>query len=77
MARKGRKLDPETEFKHFISSMEEFLHRGQYPSLTILLEGILNYLLRRKGSSISRRTLRTMQMTLIKEHSQPTSVSFI
>lgn len=48
MARRGRKLDPETEFKHFISSMEDFLHRGQYPSFTILLEGILNYLMQKE-----------------------------
>lgn len=42
MAGRGRKLDPEKELKKFISSVEEFLHRGQYPCLTILLEGILN-----------------------------------
>lgn len=48
MARGGRKLNPEKEFKDFIYSMEEFLHRGQYPSLTILMEGILNYLMQKE-----------------------------
>jgi len=48
MATRGRKVEPEKEFKKFMHSMEEFLHRGQYPSLTILMEGILNYLMQKE-----------------------------
>lgn len=48
MARRGRKVNPEKEFKNFMNSMEEFLHRGQYPSLTILMEGMLNYLMQKE-----------------------------
>jgi len=29
MATRGRKVEPEKEFKKFMHSMEEFLHRGQ------------------------------------------------
>lgn len=48
MGRRGKNLDPEKEFKNFVHSMEEFLHKGQYPSLTILMEGILNYLMQKE-----------------------------
>ena len=48
MTKRGRKVDPEKEFKKFMNSMEEFIHRGQYPSLTILMEGILNYLMQKE-----------------------------
>lgn len=48
MNRKGRKTDPETYLKNFINSMEDFLQKGQYPSLTILVEGILNYLMQKE-----------------------------